>query len=924
MNYTIDIIDTQDNTYTTVLENAGRSSVVLSYKGSDAKDELKIVGSTLKFTIVVDASDNVDGVFEHLLTGDEQRYKVEVRKESDSTLIWQGFLLPDNYNEPYKNGTLSVDFTAVDGLGRLKGKFIDDSLYSGEYPVTLFIAECLKLTGLSMPFYFSPAIENYAQPRYDTIYIDGSDFVSRDKKDDAYKILEYLAKDLLFCVFQSMGKWHLEGINKRVLLNYDAYHYSVDGIFVEALQLSRNVKVINNHTVKTPNITTVVPYGIVSIEHERTPVSFKSTQSKENNDGWAVTTGVNPEIYSTQWLGAFYPKAIAPDYNIIFYNAANGTFNSSQSVSMLNKIYLQEGDKYKISLSLKLDIGNFSTIESWINAINYKITLNDNTLFSNFDGNVTNDENLYFDDSKSASVSFEFVVAENGLLDVVFYQPYKDNEDINAVLITDLKIEPIGFVDTETFTDVISEDYTKVKDVALDFSDDPSGFGKCFRLQPLDQNTGAYNQVIVPILYSFTQNGKHYSAVQLDGANLIKENRVAVFIENAPTGQVLDVVYNYLNGEQMLVETDTANLTGNFFVRIYYKNHGDADRTAWLEWTDAVYGVERLRFADVYAKVCRRLFNLPHEKVDLTITYPVLFNDIVVWNYKQSANYTISNLRSWNLDTGKTTLTINKAVYQNDGSDDTAENLPPFVSVPEQTIYITNSATSVNLESSAGDPDGFIASYLWSQVTAEAGVSFTSPNTTNTTVTGLSADFYTFQILVTDNGGATATATVNVVRINDFALSLTEVLNTPTTTATTATLEKHYNLVCTPALPDNFNLAVDANMVFDIDVSILDDQASARLILEKNTVELVNQNYVHQNGANGQLDVTTDIPFNYNNTDSIVVKLYVYAEQTPVDGGGNITSELDFNINDATFASGLGNITNSFPINVDATVTMTP
>jgi hypothetical protein len=91
MNYYVDIIDTENNDYTTRVEMAAASSVVLSYKGSDQKDDLKIVGSSLKFTILVPGVENVDGALDHLFTGDEIRYRVEIRKEADDKLIWQGF-----------------------------------------------------------------------------------------------------------------------------------------------------------------------------------------------------------------------------------------------------------------------------------------------------------------------------------------------------------------------------------------------------------------------------------------------------------------------------------------------------------------------------------------------------------------------------------------------------------------------------------------------------------------------------------------------------------------------------------------------------------------------------------------------------------------------------------------------------------------
>jgi hypothetical protein len=928
-NYYIDIIDTADNTHTTVLENAARSSVNLSYRGSDAKDELTIVGSTLKFTIVVSTADNVDGALDHMLTGDEQRYKVEMRKESDDTLIWQGFILPDDYSEPWKQGTLSISFTSTDGLGRIKGKYLPDSFYEEENTVTSILAECLKLTGLSMPFYFCPSIENYHQDAYHTIYIKGTDFVSNNKKDDAYKILQYFAEDLLFCVFQSMGYWHLEGLNKRNLLTYSAKEYDVDGAFVANVDLTRNIKDINTQSIATPEVTAVVPYGIVTIDHERKPVEFLQAQSNEINDGWAVTTGVNPEIYSTEWIGTFYAKAVAPDYNIILYNSNTNIFNQNRYVGLRSKLYLQRSEKYKLEFEISINDTDYnqelSVVSSWNNPLFYKITFNGATLYSNFDGPTSDEELLNLVNTKSKKLSFEFVVPENGLLDVIFYEPYITDEEIVSVQINSLEIEPIGFIDTETFTDVVSEDYTNVLSKSLNFADDPSGFSKSFRLQKLSGNATpvVYNTITVPILYSFTQNGKYYSVVQLDGANLIKENITNVVHQSVGSVDVLDVVYNYQNNEQMVVETTEEDLTGNFLVNIYYRNQGPQNRYQWLEWSDSLYGVEKLRFADVHAKIYRRLFKVPHVKVDLGIKMPVLFNDMIRWNYKEPGNYTISSIRRWDIDNGKVELTINRAVYQNDDGGGTGENLPPFVEAGN-TIYISDSATTAQLTSESGDPDGFVVSWQWSQLTAVAGVNFATPNAENTLISNLTGDFYTFQIQVTDNDGATATDTVNVVRLKDYLITFTEIYNDVNTGIADVgnETEKHYRLDCTPALPNDFNLTIGAQYEVDLDVdepTFTDNISNARLIVDKNGAEIVNDYYDVYDLEESSVDAVVNIPFNYNNTDTIIIKLKARASFDNPEGV-YARAELDFNVNAITFASGQGNITSVLPINKEVLI----
>ncbi|WEK36241.1 MAG: PKD domain-containing protein [Candidatus Pseudobacter hemicellulosilyticus] len=78
-------------------------------------------------------------------------------------------------------------------------------------------------------------------------------------------------------------------------------------------------------------------------------------------------------------------------------------------------------------------------------------------------------------------------------------------------------------------------------------------------------------------------------------------------------------------------------------------------------------------------------------------------------------------------------------------------------------LTITLPTSSVTLSGSAStDPDGSIASYAWSYISGPAGYKISSPATVSTTVTGLAEGTYRFKLLVTDNGGLTATDTVQV------------------------------------------------------------------------------------------------------------------------------------------------------------------
>lgn len=104
-----------------------------------------------------------------------------------------------------------------------------------------------------------------------------------------------------------------------------------------------------------------------------------------------------------------------------------------------------------------------------------------------------------------------------------------------------------------------------------------------------------------------------------------------------------------------------------------------------------------------------------------------------------------------NIDDDQVTVLVNPAANQ-----------PPIVSAgANQTITLPTSQVTVT--ATASDPDGTIASYLWTKISGPAGGTITSASSASTTITGYTnAGTYIYQVLVTDNGGLTASATTQI------------------------------------------------------------------------------------------------------------------------------------------------------------------
>jgi hypothetical protein len=88
-------------------------------------------------------------------------------------------------------------------------------------------------------------------------------------------------------------------------------------------------------------------------------------------------------------------------------------------------------------------------------------------------------------------------------------------------------------------------------------------------------------------------------------------------------------------------------------------------------------------------------------------------------------------------------------------------NQPPFVNAgSDQSVTLPSNAT---LSGSATDTDGTVVAYLWSQVSGPNTAGIANPGSATTAVGNLMKGSYLFQLMATDNSGATGVDTVSMV-----------------------------------------------------------------------------------------------------------------------------------------------------------------
>jgi hypothetical protein len=75
---------------------------------------------------------------------------------------------------------------------------------------------------------------------------------------------------------------------------------------------------------------------------------------------------------------------------------------------------------------------------------------------------------------------------------------------------------------------------------------------------------------------------------------------------------------------------------------------------------------------------------------------------------------------------------------------------------------ITLPENSVTLSGVGADADGQITAYLWSQISGPVATTIVNPGSPSTKINGFLQGNYLFQLMVTDNGGATGVDTISV------------------------------------------------------------------------------------------------------------------------------------------------------------------
>lgn len=750
-------------------------SVVIRQRGGDRLD-VPIIGSTLNWTFV--GLDCRDGRYDQMFTGDENRFKVNVTDEDDN-IVWEGFILPDAYQEPYRNYVQNVSFQASDGLGRLKGKIPEN--YPREISVVDALTSLLRLTGLNLQLRFAPGIVNHFQPDYKKIYIPTAGWAGRD----AYSILQGLVESLASTIYQADGYWNLEGWNIRAQAQYWSEIYSSFGRYERGELINRQIKDVT--TLKGGVVTLAPPYGVLELSHNRQTALLDEGLYRPEDRDWVAYSGAGDQnvVYANSWV-------MEPEFPIYFDGDRVYFEKISQlengRISLKRRPYISEGERYVLKMAFDIEVRDYVESFTYRNPFDYQVVVGGETIYSNIDGEGVLVSTESTDEESSFELRFEFVARTSGLLDIILHPVKLFTGNLTKVIIEDISLENINYPEVSRLTRITNEDFTTKKEVVLEYAGDETGRSRAFRLSRIEEPSGS-SIFEVGVIREINMGSYWVNIVDLRSAELIRNNIGAVFT-TWPTREEVEVdrvEFNWAGSQEHAFITEDRvirPIDGDIivYVEVFDFNPVEGDRSEWQEWSDSLYRVERNRFIESYANLLERSFSQPLERAELTLWDNVKINDILRIDYQGPKKWAISSCE-WELDTGRSTIVATKSIFESEG-------LPPAVEIGGERYIVSD---SVELTAEAYSPNNSITSYYWEIIEGEGGLSSTSNQTTTVT---LIDSYVRVRVTVTDENGLTATDEATVYKQADVGLSWVEV--------PASTLSRRFKLVLSEPIPEGY------------------------------------------------------------------------------------------------------------------------
>jgi len=215
---------------------AAASPVIINYSNTSDNKYEAFRGSEATLNLI--ATDDFD--LEDLYTENEIEFVVKIYR--NNSLVWQGYIIPDNCQETFSFAPYVVSVNCVEGLGLLKNySFVQDdgNLWLGRFSFLDVIYKCLnRVSPPDMELYTSVNIYevsmlqgNYYDP-LNLTFVNAERYVKEDgfTPMDCQEVLLSVLQEWTSCIIESEGAWYIFRNNEIAVSGTIAFRKYLDGM----------------------------------------------------------------------------------------------------------------------------------------------------------------------------------------------------------------------------------------------------------------------------------------------------------------------------------------------------------------------------------------------------------------------------------------------------------------------------------------------------------------------------------------------------------------------------------------------------------------------------------------------------------------------------------------------------------------------
>lgn len=190
--YRVEILE-RDYTGEAEVKRLGASPVLRMDDGENG-----VRGTSLELSVQADR----DGELTTLYTTDNRRFRVDVFR--DGVKVWTGYVLPEQYAEPYVGVPYDVAVTATDGLGILKSVPFE---LTGERTLLEIIDYCCGQTGLGLDYAIQDTLRETRMSEAEVMHVQTLYKAEAFEGMNCHEVLETVMVSLDSVVTESECRW---------------------------------------------------------------------------------------------------------------------------------------------------------------------------------------------------------------------------------------------------------------------------------------------------------------------------------------------------------------------------------------------------------------------------------------------------------------------------------------------------------------------------------------------------------------------------------------------------------------------------------------------------------------------------------------------------------------------------------------------